>query len=245
MATDNKAAAQPGEGGKLTITDIARLAGVSKKTVSRVINHSGLVKQETRDRILKIVAEHDYRPDPQARALALRRSHLIAFVSNQPNPQYRVSMQSGILDAVNGTPYEVLISSCDRSSPTLYDDIEEQLNVLRQFWSAVKEVFPDAWGELPRKSRLMHGAGVISMGFLMDTIADRHRRKRELTAKLFAKDLEPLRDVCRWTEGHWEFGEDNTLKWNEVQNVPRHIQMLSNYLLIQYREKVWQPQRRK
>ena len=55
------------DNGKLTITDIARLAGVSKKTVSRVINHSGLVKPETRDRILRIVAEHDFRPDPQAR----------------------------------------------------------------------------------------------------------------------------------------------------------------------------------
>ena len=58
MAKDDKATSPPGEGRKLTITDIARLAGVSKKTVSRVINHSGLVKAETRDRILKIVAEH-------------------------------------------------------------------------------------------------------------------------------------------------------------------------------------------
>ena len=125
MARDNKATSPSGEGRKLTITDIARLAGVSKKTVSRVINHSGLVKAETRDRILKIVAEHDFRPDPQARALALRRSHLIAFISNQPNPNYIVSMQSGILEAVSGTPYEIVIRPCDRSSPDLYDDIEE------------------------------------------------------------------------------------------------------------------------
>lgn len=125
MASNDKAAPRSGEGRKLTITDIARLAGVSKKTVSRVINHSGLVKQETRDRILKIVAEHDFRPDPQARALALRRSHLIAFISNQPNPNYIVSMQSGILEAVSGTPYEIVIRPCDRSSPDLYDDIEE------------------------------------------------------------------------------------------------------------------------
>lgn len=125
MAKDSKAKAQKEGGGKLTITDIARLAGVSKKTVSRVINHSGLVRQETRDRILEIVAEHGYRPDPQARALALRRSHLIAFISNQPNPQYIVSMQSGILEATNGTPYEVVIRPCDSSSPTLYDEIEE------------------------------------------------------------------------------------------------------------------------
>lgn len=125
MANKENAKSAPNEDRKLTITDIARLAGVSKKTVSRVINHSGLVRPETRDRILKIVAQHDYRPDPQARALALRRSHLIAFISNQPNPQYIVSMQSGILKALAGTPYEVVIRPCDRSSPTIYDDIEE------------------------------------------------------------------------------------------------------------------------
>ena len=121
----------------------------------------------------------------------------------------------------------------------LYDDIEEQLRVLKQFWSAVETVFPDAWGELPRKSRLMHGAGVVAMGFLMDTIADRHRRTKELSSRVFENDLKPMKDVCRWTEGYWEFGPDDRLKWNELQNVPRHIQMLSNYLLIQYRTMVW------
>ncbi len=125
MAKTDNAAAQSENGGKLTIMDIARMAGVSKKTVSRVINHSGLVRQETRDRILKIVQENDYRPDPQARALALRRSHLIAFISNQPNPQYIVSMQSGILEAVSGTAYEIIIRPCDSSLPTWIDEIEE------------------------------------------------------------------------------------------------------------------------
>ncbi|NNC77256.1 MAG: LacI family DNA-binding transcriptional regulator [Woeseiaceae bacterium] len=111
--------------GRLTITDIARLAGVSKKTVSRVINHSGLVKEETRKRIQEIVEQHGYRPDPQARALALRRSTLVALISNQPNPQYIVDIQGGILDAMAGTPYQLVIRPCDRSSPTLYDDICE------------------------------------------------------------------------------------------------------------------------
>ena len=110
-------------GGKLTIMDIARMAGVSKKTVSRVINHSGLVREETRKRIQKIVDEHGYQPDPQARALALRRSTLVALISNQPNPAYNVDMQSGILQGIDGTAYQLIIRPCDRTSPTLYDDI--------------------------------------------------------------------------------------------------------------------------
>jgi LacI family transcriptional regulator len=127
----DKAGAPPKEasarrgGTKLTIMDIARLAGVSKKTVSRVINRSGLVKAETRDKILKIVEEHDYTPDPQARALALRRSHLVALISDQPNPQYVVDMQLGILEGLAPTHYQLVIRPCDRASPTLYDDICE------------------------------------------------------------------------------------------------------------------------
>lgn len=118
-------ASSPRGGKKLTITDIARLSGVSKKTVSRVINRSGLVKDETRDKIMKVVEEHGYTPDPQARALALRRSQLVALISDQPNPQYVVDMQLGILEGLAPTHYQLVIRPCDRESPTLYDDICE------------------------------------------------------------------------------------------------------------------------
>ncbi len=73
----------------------------------------------------------------------------------------------------------------------------------------------------------------------MDTIADRHRESKTLNKKLFKKELAPLVDICHWTEGTWDFGEGNKLKWNEVQNVPRHIQLLANHLLLQYRDRVW------
>lgn len=114
-----------GNGPKLTIMDIARMAGVSKKTVSRVINHSGLVKQDTRDKILRIIDEHQYQPDPQARALALRRSQLVALISDQPNPQYIVDFQRGILEAMSGTSYQLVIRPCDRQSPNMYREITE------------------------------------------------------------------------------------------------------------------------
>lgn len=178
--------------------------------------------------------------------LALQKRKHPALLSERLNFDEDSPLQGMIRTPTNGTGViadnsmlKMIENSMSDGVLYLYDDIEQQLNVLRQFWSAVKQVFPEAWGQLPRKSRLMHGAGIISMGFLMDTIADRYRRKRELGAKLFSRDLEPLRDVCRWTEGHWEFGRGNRLKWNEVQNVPRHIQLLSNYLLIQYRARVW------
>lgn len=126
-----------------------------------------------------------------------------------------------------------------RDDRTAVAPIEEMLDVVKEYWWAVKAVFPTAWGQPPRKSRLMHGAGIIGMGFVMDTIADRHRRAGRLSRKQFADDLRPLVDSCRWTQGHWEFGAGNIRKWSEIQNVPRDIQLLANYLLVQYKALVW------
>ena len=120
-----------------------------------------------------------------------------------------------------------------------YTEIDDQLTIMKHFWEAVQLVFPKAWNLPPRKSRLMHGAGVVSMGFLMDTIADRHRQNEEFSVSVFEKDLKPLEEICRWTDGYWDFGPGTQMKWNELQNVPRHIQLLSNFLLVRYKELVW------
>ena len=109
--------------GRFTINDIARLSGVSKKTVSRVINKSPYVKEDTRRRVEEIIAEHDYEPDPQARGLAFRRSFLVGMIYDNPNPQYVVNMQQGVLDALSGTGLELVIRPCNRSDPGLLDGI--------------------------------------------------------------------------------------------------------------------------
>ena len=113
------------------------------------------------------------------------------------------------------------------------------LQVLNAFWSAAEKVFPKAWGLPPARSRLMHGAGIVSMGFLMDAIAERHRDVRIPVEAQFREDLEPLKEVCRWTDGYWDFGPGVKRKWNEVQNTPKDIQMLANYLMVQYKALVW------
>jgi hypothetical protein len=85
----------------------------------------------------------------------------------------------------------------------------------------------------------MHGAGIVSLGFVMDAIADRHRQTGTPTKEQFLEDLEPLREVCCWTDGHWEFGPGAVRKWNEIQNTPKDIQLLANFLLVQYKARVW------
>lgn len=121
-------------------------------------------------------------------------------------------------------------------------DVETMLAVLKSFWVAVAEVFAPAWGLPPRRSRLMHGAGVVSLGSLMDAVGDRHRGENLPSAADFRNNLMPLVPFCRWTEGYWNFGPGLDRKWNEVQNTPKDIQLLANYLHVQYRRLVWNRQ---
>ena len=109
--------------GKATINDIARLAGVSKKTVSRVINHSPLVRPDTREKVLALMQQHGYVPDPQARGLAFRRSFLIGLVFDNPTAQYIVNMQYGVLDALRDSGYELVVHPCDSKSEGYIDGI--------------------------------------------------------------------------------------------------------------------------
>ena len=108
---------------RVTINDIARMAEVSKKTVSRVLNNHPLVKEETRKRVKAIMEEHGYLPDPQARALAFRRSFLIGLAYDNPSPQYVVNMQRGILDALEGSDYQLVLQPVDRQDPEYIEKI--------------------------------------------------------------------------------------------------------------------------
>lgn len=99
------------------------------------------------------------------------------------------------------------------------------------YWTAVRDTFPDAWGKPPAKSRLMHGAGIRAMGRLMDRImASTDARQPGADDQVHA-DLALLAPHCHWTEGRWE-GLD--MRWNEIQNVPRHIHELSSLLMRTY-----------
>ena len=108
---------------KPTINDVARLAGVSKKTVSRVINRSPFVKETTRQRIEAIIDEIGFSPDPQARGLAFRRSFLIGLVYDNLNPQYIVNMQLGMLDTMRGAGYDLVLHPCNRGSPAFLAEL--------------------------------------------------------------------------------------------------------------------------
>ncbi len=73
----------------MTIADIAKLAGVSRATVSGVLNNNPTVSAKTKKRILAIIEQHNFRPNEIARALALQHTALIALViKDVSNPLY-------------------------------------------------------------------------------------------------------------------------------------------------------------
>jgi DGQHR domain-containing protein len=119
------------------------------------------------------------------------------------------------------------------------EGVRAMLSILNDYWKAVSLTFSSAWDLSPKKSRLTHGAGIISMGFIMDAITNRYGENNKLSVTAFQQDLEKLGPGCRWTHGYWEFGPGDQRKWNEVQNTPTDIRILSSYLLMQYKRLVW------
>jgi len=102
-------------------------------------------------------------------------------------------------------------------------------NILVIYWSAVRDTFPEAWGKPPTESRLMHGVGIRAMGKLMDRIMSSIDLRRKDAYKIVRQELQMIAPVCKWTEGEWD--QLGGLAWNELQNLHKHLSMLSNFLI--------------
>lgn len=157
-------------------------------------------------------------------------------VQTATNPEGKIKDNSMLRMLEQSLTDGVLFHFNDREAGP---NLDAMVAVLINYWRAVAKIFKGAWEQTPRRSRLVHGAGIISMGLVMDAIGERHRAKRLVDEDTFTKDLLALVDVCRWTDGYWDFGPGQQRKWNEIQNTPKDIQLLSNYLLVQYKALVW------
>lgn len=107
---------------KATIKDVAKLAGVSFKTVSRVINKEMSVGQELQEKVWKAVKELNYQPNLSARLLRGTASS-IGFIYDNPNSNYVIEMQRGILGECRRQGYELVIHPCDAKADDLLEEI--------------------------------------------------------------------------------------------------------------------------
>ncbi|WP_130618888.1 LacI family DNA-binding transcriptional regulator [Dyella amyloliquefaciens] len=113
------------------IDDVAKVAGVSPKTVSRVLNNERNVREDTRQRILEAVRSLDYRPHPSARSLAANRSFLVALLYDNPSPSYMMEVQDGVLEACDAQRYSMMLQPLDATSPRFVEQVEKLISERR------------------------------------------------------------------------------------------------------------------
>lgn len=116
---------------KATINDVAKDAGVSIKTVSRVINNEASVRDNTREKVMASVEKLNYHPNLAARSLAGTKAYSIAYIYDNPNAYYIIDMQRGILDACKKQGFELLIHPCDAKETRIIDEITDMVKRTR------------------------------------------------------------------------------------------------------------------
>ena len=92
-----------------TIVDVAKLAEVSPKSVSRVFNNEPHITPTLRKKVLRAAEELNYHPNVMAQGLVRRQSYLIGLVYEKPSPSYVVELQRGALERLHGERYRLIV----------------------------------------------------------------------------------------------------------------------------------------
>jgi len=114
-----------------TITDVAAQAGVSIKTVSRVMNQEPGVHPQTREQVLKVVAALKYRPKLSARSLAGARSFLIGLLYYDPSAAFVGGVQQGATLRCREAGYHLVVESLHDDAPDLRQQVDRMVSALQ------------------------------------------------------------------------------------------------------------------
>ncbi|WP_156756541.1 DGQHR domain-containing protein DpdB [Actinokineospora pegani] len=109
-------------------------------------------------------------------------------------------------------------------------DVKRMLLHLIEFWTVVRDTWPDEWSKAPRYSRLTHGVGIQSLGFVMDTVTDDQPAEAVKSSSL-DRAIEDLKPHVAWTSGTWKFPDGEERRWNNLQNTPNDVRQLTAHLL--------------
>ena len=174
--------------GSATIEDVARRAGVSAMTVSRVINDGKNVRERTRARVLEAIEELRYSPNTAARSLAAGEATHIGLLYSNPSAAYLSQFLVGALDGARKAGCHLVIEACET------DDEQEQTEVARRLADADVEgvILPPPLSEsvpiLTELSAIGTPVATVAMGTLYENALnvrmDDSRAAREMTEYL-------------------------------------------------------------
>lgn len=141
----------------VTIKDVAKMAGVSISTVSRVINNSKPVSNDIRDRVLAVIKDTNYVPNPVARSLVLKKSNFIGVIV--PNiSNYKIGeILNGIEEVGKMYDYDILLCNS-------YGEVEEEIkyiNLLKN--KQVAGILIVSWNLSTEVVELINGSGIPSV----------------------------------------------------------------------------------
>lgn len=115
----------------VTITDVARQAKVSIKTVSRVINNEARVKDSTRQRVLDVIKELGYQPNILARSLVQQRSYTIAVISWRLDRVGPSQFVTGVQEELDRQGYSILLTLLHAHDEARVDDVLNNMSSRR------------------------------------------------------------------------------------------------------------------
>ncbi len=123
-----------------------------------------------------------------------------------------------------------------RNSKTGDGDVKKMCALVNNYFGAVEDLFPEDWQSTPRKSRLVHGAGIVSLGYLMDAITENIAPRRTPTMSEYRDELSLIAGSMHWSSGAWRIPGIGRRQWNEFQNTSRDLGILTSHILGLYAE---------
>ncbi len=153
----------------------------------------------------------------------LPNSSLFGEIKQHTNPRGVLSdmaMQKFVMNSANDGAIRSFMK---------FDDFEgRSIELINNFFHAVRVVFKSEWeGLAPRNSRLKHGAGLVSLSFVMELLySDQGTTSKEG----FIKGLKLLKPHTAWTSGEWHISATDQRPWNGIQNTPTDIGLLTKHL---------------
>jgi LacI family transcriptional regulator len=198
--------------GVTTIEDVARAAGVSAMTVSRVINHGKNVRDSTRAAVVEAIERLNYSPNTAARSLAAGQATHLGLLYANPSAAYLAQFLIGALHAARSAGVHLVIESCESEDP------DEQAEVTRRFATSDVEgvVLPPPLSE---SQPIM--AELKAMGIPVVTVATGAPREDSLNVRI--DDHAAAIEMTRYLLG---LGHRNI---GFIKGHPRHIASHDRY----------------